>query len=129
MRNIVTTGIVGLATALTTGLLAFGSTQARADDEVAKREQDTADVVMTVEEDDDDSRERDTSTRSSDVNTGSSRSTRDHTNSRFTKVSRDRDLSRSDLTRDRTNDGKGKNNRDWSANTTNDGSRNDTRRR
>ena len=61
-------------------------------------------------------------------NTGVSRNTNDNTNSRFTAVSRDRDLSRSDKTRDWTRDGKGGLKRDWSANKTNDRSRNDTRR-
>ena len=42
-------------------------------------------------------------------------------------MSRDRDRSRGDKTRDWTKDGKGKR-RDWSANKTNDRSRNDTRR-
>jgi hypothetical protein len=59
--------------------------------------------------------------------TGFSRSTGDSTNSRFTAVSRDRDLSRSDKTRDWTKDGSGDRKRDWSANKTNDRSRNDTR--
>jgi len=42
-------------------------------------------------------------------------------------VSRDRDLSRGDNTRDWTRDGKGDRTRDWSQNRTNDRSRNDTR--
>ncbi len=50
------------------------------------------------------------------------------TNSRFTAVSRDRDRSRSDKTRDWTRDG-GDRTRDWSANKTNDKSRADTRAR
>lgn len=42
-------------------------------------------------------------------------------------MSRDRDRSRGDNTRDKTRDGKGGKKRDWSANRTNDRSRNDTR--
>ena len=42
-------------------------------------------------------------------------------------VSRDRDRSRGDLTRDRTKDGPGGSKRDWSGGNTNDRSRNDTR--
>ena len=51
----------------------------------------------------------------------------DNTGSRETRVSRDRDLSRDDLTKDRTKDGPGTSTRDFSQNRTNDGSRNDTR--
>ncbi|MGQ0632230.1 MAG: hypothetical protein ACT4P1_14505 [Sporichthyaceae bacterium] len=58
---------------------------------------------------------------------GQSALSHDATNSKFSKVSRDRDISRGDLTRDLTNDGKGKNNVDDSRNSTNDQSRNDTR--
>jgi hypothetical protein len=51
----------------------------------------------------------------------------DGTNSRHTPVSRDRDLSRGDLTKDWTRDG-GDRTRDHSKLKTNDRSRNDTRR-
>ncbi|MDO9398547.1 MAG: hypothetical protein Q7T71_18540 [Herbiconiux sp.] len=138
MRNLMTVGTLGAAGLLTTGLMAFGATTAFADDSPAfKRPEDTPDVVMTVDDDDnDDTANRDntntngnTNTNTNgNTNTGSSRSTNDGTNSRFTKVSRDRDLSRSDKTKDWTNDGPGKKKRDWSANSTNDRSRNDTRR-
>ena len=56
-----------------------------------------------------------------------SRNTGDHTRSNYSRVSRDRDISRADLTKDRTADGAGNNNRDFSRNLTNDRSRNDTR--
>ena len=69
-----------------------------------------------------------TGTNSRSRNTGFSRSTNDNTRSNFTRVSRDRDLSRSDKTKDWTRDG-GSRTRDWSANRTNDRSRNDTRGR
>lgn len=51
----------------------------------------------------------------------------DGTNSRHTAVSRDRDRSRGDLTRDRTKDGPGASTRDRSAHNTNDRSKHDTR--
>ena len=65
-------------------------------------------------------------THDGDTGTGSSKSTNDNTNSNFTGVSNDRDKSRSDNTRDWTQDG-GTRTRDHSANQTNDSSRNDTR--
>jgi len=122
MKKLVTVGTLGLAGAVTTGLIAFQGPSAFADDDSAyKRDDDASKVVMTVDDDDDDD-------TNGDTNTGVSRSTGDGTNSRFTRVSRDRDLSRSDLTRDKTRDGKGPVKRDWSKNLTNDHSRNDTRR-
>jgi hypothetical protein len=51
----------------------------------------------------------------------------DRTNSRVTRVSRDSDRSRGDLTRDRTKDGPGGPTRDRTRQSTNDGSRHDTR--
>jgi hypothetical protein len=51
----------------------------------------------------------------------------DGTNSRVTSVSRDRDRSRGDLTRDRTKDGPGTKTRDRSRHRTNDRSKHDTR--
>lgn len=89
---------------------------------IGKRQEGIADLV-TVDDDDDDARGDDTS-RSG---TGHSRSGNDNTNSRVTKVSRDRDLSRRDLTKDWTRDG-GDKTRDHSRNYTNDRSRQDTRR-
>jgi hypothetical protein len=58
---------------------------------------------------------------------GYSRATGDNTRSNFTRVSRDRDLSSSDKTRDWTYDGVGPKKRDWSGGRTNDNSRNDSR--
>lgn len=58
---------------------------------------------------------------------GASRKTNDNTRSNYTAQSRNQDRSVADLTRDWTNDGPGKNNRDFSRNLTNDGTRNDTR--
>ena len=126
MKKIVTTALMAMIGLVAVGLLSLqtaGSTQAN--DEVSKRDDDTPELVLVADDDDDDT--NDATSRSRD--TGASRSTNDHTNSRFTAVSRDRDLSRSDKTRDWTRDGKGGLKRDWSANKTNDRSRNDTRRR
>ena len=137
MRKLVSISTLAVAGAVTTGLIAF-QTPASADEDAAFRKDDNPDVVMAVDDDDDDDtfgRDGDTRTRTNgqtrtnggDTNTGASRSTRDGTNSRFTGVSRDRDLSRSDKTKDWTRDG-GDRTRDHSANQTNDRSRNDTRR-
>lgn len=57
----------------------------------------------------------------------SGRNSNDRTDSRHTPVTRDRDRSRGDLTRDRTKDGPGKSTRDWTKNRTNDRTRRDTR--
>lgn len=61
------------------------------------------------------------------TNTGGANSTGDHTNSAFTAVSQDQDVSVADLTKDFTADGPGVGNRDLTPNLTNDASRNDTR--
>lgn len=123
----------GLGLALTT------ATSANAGDE-AKREDDVREVV-TVEDGGDDDRFKDDSNTGTGGNTsvgsrtGSntansndrSGDSNDGTNSRKTGVSRDKDRSRGDLTKDWTKDGNGDRTRDWSANNTNDRSRNDTR--
>ena len=107
-----------LAGTLTGALMAYAVPTAYAvGDEAFKRNEYTPDVVTTVDDDDDD----DTTFNSG---TGDSN---DGTNSRETRVSRDKDRSRDDLTKDRTRDGKGPSKRDWSQNRTNDRSRNDTR--
>jgi hypothetical protein len=104
-----------LMTALPVGALARDA----ATDDVARRD-DAAPALVASDDDDDD-----------DGDTGSSRSgtgnSNDRTGSRHTPVSRDRDRSRGDLTRDRTKDGPGGSRRDWSGGHTNDRSRNDTR--
>ena len=129
MNKLVTIGSLGLAGLVTTGLIAFQAPGAVADDSVYKRDDSQPDVVMTVDDDDDDDTNANTrDTNNGDTFTGQSRSTNDGTNSRFTGVSRDRDHSRSDLTKDFTKDGPGAGTRDHSANHTNDASRNDTRR-
>lgn len=125
----ITTGLTLTVAGLVLGSVAMqGATAAPEVD--AKRNDDTPDLVLVADDDDDDTNDNTNNTRDTrSKNTGVSKSTRDHTNSRFTKVSRDRDLSRSDKTRDWTRDGKKKTlKRDWTANSTNDASRNDTRR-
>ena len=127
-------GIVGL-----TGLSA-----ANAEDDVYGKREDGAAAIVTADDDDDDDPLRnddsntnsktgpddtdDTSLREESSYSPNSMPSRDDTNSRVTDVSRDRDRSRGDLTRDLTNDGPGKNNVDSSASSTNDKSRNDTRK-
>ncbi|MDN4173969.1 hypothetical protein QWY28_13490 [Nocardioides sp. SOB77] len=125
MSKLVRTGVLAVAGGVSAGLIAWGAPTAFADDDGSafQRKDDSPDVVMAVDDDDDDDTNDQTGT-----DTGASKSTRDGTNSRFTKVSRDRDKSRSDLTRDWTRDG-GDRTRDWSKNKTNDASRNDTRGR
>ena len=102
-------------------------TATAADSDLAKREEDRVELVLVDDRDDDDTND-DTGTGNTG-NTGNSGTgnSNDATNSRFTAVSRDRDLSRGDKTRDWTKDGSGDRKRDWSANKTNDVSRNDTR--
>ena len=94
----------GTATLLAWGLLATPSASA-AEGDLAKREEDRVDLVLVDDRDDDDTND-DTGTGSSG-NTGNSGTgnSNDGTNSRSTGVSRDRDHSRGDKTRDWTNDG------------------------
>lgn len=122
-------GVIALAGLVGAGALAWPTFAAPQADGYLKRDEQATEVTLVADDDDDsnDRATRDTNTRSR--NTGISRSTRDNTRSNFTKVSRDRDLSRSDKTRDKTYDGKGGKKRDWSGNTTNDRSRNDSRGR
>ena len=121
--------------ATTTGLIGFTAPALADGGSIYKRFDDSGQVVTTVDRDDDDD-DDDTNTdagTNSDTNshagagTGDSRSRADGTNSRVTAVSRDRDLSRADKTKDWTREG-GTRTRDHSANQTNDRSRNDTRR-
>lgn len=119
--NIIRGSVIGLAGAVGAGVLAWPAA-AYADDVLFKRDDDSVEVVAVDDHDDDDTND------DNDTNTGSSVATNDNTRSNFTAVSRDRDLSRSDKTKDRTRDG-GDPTRDVSANKTNDRSRNDTRAR
>ena len=126
MRKLIPTALLGVAGLTTVGIIGMQAPMVSAD-EVVKREDDAVELVLVADDDDDDTNDGDdTQTRS---RTGNSRDTNDNTRSNFTNVSRDRDISRSDKTRDWTRDGAGdKKKRDWSANRTNDRSRNDTRR-
>lgn len=123
--SIIRGSVLGLAGLVGAGLLAVPVASIATDREAAflNRDEQGEDLVLVADDDDDDSNDD-----STDTNTGISRSTNDNTRSNFTKVSRDRDLSRSDKTRDWTRDG-GDRTRDWSANKTNDRSRKDTRGR
>ena len=117
-------GTFTVGTAVALGLLGAGGASGdvgRDGDNAVylKREDQAASLVLA--DDDDDTRSR-TGTRG----TGSSRSRADGTSSRYSKVSRDADRSRGDLTRDWTRDG-GDHTRDLTPNLTNDRSRNDTR--
>jgi len=118
LMSAATMGIAGL---VTVGLLSLSNMSASAEDGYAKRDEDAVDLVLMDDDDDDDTND------DTNSNTGNSASTNDNTASNFTGVSRDRDLSRSDKTRDWTRDGSGDRKRDWSGNKTNDRSRNDTR--
>jgi hypothetical protein len=122
MHTLMSKGVLALFGLLAAALVAYAVPAASGSTEVAyKRSDDSADVVTTLDDDDDDD---DGDTSSFNSRTGDSN---DNTGSRETGVSRDRDLSRDDLTKDRTKDGPGKSKRDWSQNRTNDRSRNDTR--
>jgi hypothetical protein len=129
MKKLLPISTLGLAGAVGVGLMTFpGSTVAAnlGDDAVAKREDNVSELVLVDDDDDDDTNDN-TNTKSRF--TGFSRSTkRDNTRSNFTKVSRDRDLSRSDKTKDWTRED-GSRTRDWTGKKTNDRSRNDTRGR
>lgn len=130
MKKLLPIGTLGLAGLVGAGLMTLpGSTvAANLGDDVATKREDNLTELVLVDDDDDDDTNDNSNTNSKSRFTGSSRSTRDNTRSNFTKVSRDRDISRSDKTKDWTRDG-GSRTRDWSANRTNDRSRNDTRGR
>ena len=121
MRKLIPTTLLGIAGLTAVGLVGMSSpVVASSADEVAKRDDDAPSLVLVADDDDDDTNDDD------DTMTGASANTNDNTASNFTGVSRDRDVSVSDKTRDWTMDG-GDSTRDWSANRTNDRSRNDTR--
>lgn len=127
MKKLLPIGTLGLAGLVGVGLMSFQGTTVAAnlgDDAVTKREDSVAELVLVDDDDDGDSND-DSGSQASRF-TGFSKASNDNTRSNFTKVSRDRDLSRSDKTRDWTRDG-GDRTRDWSQNRTNDRSRNDTR--
>lgn len=125
MQTLFRSMVAALAALFGFGLFAMTqATGASANDIAAKRE-DSANVVLADHDDDYDD---DYNTRwTRDNHTNVSRMSRDATNSRFTRVSRDRDFSRRDLTRDWTRDGGGDLTRDHSRHHTNDSTRHDTR--
>jgi hypothetical protein len=125
MKKLLPIGTLGLAGLVGVGLMSFPTTTAAGDDGDAfiKREEHVSELALVADDDDDDTNDN---TRSR--NTDNSRATNDNTRSNFTKVSRDRDLSHSDKTKDPTRDG-GDRTRDLTPNLTNDRSRNDTRGR
>lgn len=127
MQGLFRAMIAAFAALLGFGLFALTqSTSATADDVVAKRD-DSSTVLLSHDDDDDDDDDGDDDAdetgASSPSGTGVSN---DGTGSRVTAVSRDRDISNDDLTKDMTMDG-GDPTRDFSQNHTNDASRNDTR--
>jgi hypothetical protein len=144
MKALMRTGIATLATSVGAGLVVMGVGAAnadRGDDQAyAKREDNAKEWVLAADDDDDgddDGLRAGTNTNTntkSRVSRGTNHSREDsgrsgdNTNSRGSRVSRDRDHSRGDKSRDWTRDGKGGATRDFSANMTNDRSRNDTRR-
>lgn len=88
---------------------------------VLRREDDAAEVMVAEDDGDDFTGNTGNSGQTSGVDSN------DATGSRHTSVSRDRDLSVGDQTRDWTKDGSGDRKRDWSSGHTNDNTRNDTR--
>ena len=108
---------------------ALAATDGRTDTQIVLRDEDDDAGLATLERDDDpDDVADDTDDGGGDSNSATSGvNSNDGTNSRYTSVSRNRDRSRGDLTRDRTKDGPGGATRDRSAHHTNDRSRNDTR--
>jgi hypothetical protein len=109
---------------------AFATSDGTGDDVISRREEDAAELV-SMEDDDDGSATGGDTGDTDDSGTGDSNDatgdSNDATGSGYSAVSNDRDLSRGDLTRDRTRDGAGGPKRDWSGGHTNDSSRNDTR--
>lgn len=132
-KSLISFGTLGLAGLVGVGLLALPTTTVSADlgDTVTKRDDNAVELVLVDDDDDDDSNDRDSrsqASRDTTRGTGSSRSRADGTNSRYSKVSRDRDHSRGDRTKDWTRDGRGEDRtRDFTQNQTNDRSRHDTR--
>lgn len=127
MKKIIPTALLGVASLTAIGLIGMQAPAVNAD-EALKRDDDAVELVLVADDDDDDTND-DTNGDDGGDTQSRSRETNDNTNSRYSAVSRDRDISRGDKTRDWTRDGAGDTKkRDWSANSTNDRSRNDTRR-
>jgi hypothetical protein len=88
---------------------------------IRRDDDDDAELAVRELDDDTDDSGGDSGGFTSGVNSN------DGTNSRSTNVTHDQDLSRGDLTRDRTDDGAGGPKRDWSRHQTNDSTRRDSR--
>ncbi|WP_299057559.1 hypothetical protein [uncultured Nocardioides sp.] len=128
MRKLMSITTLGVSGALTVALLAMSGGAANAGDEFSKRDDETPELVLVADDDDDDTNDGDTRDQDTrDTRSKQSKNTNDNTRSNFTGVSRDRDNSRGDKTKDWTRDG-GDKTRDKTAGSTNDRSRNDTRR-
>ena len=127
MRKLIPTALLGVTGLAAAGLIGMQApvVASTGEDEVTKREDDTPSLVLVADDDDDDTHDGD-DTGQTRTRTGASADTDDNTRSNVTGVSRDRDLSSGDKTRDWTRDG-GDPTRDRSAGHTNDRSRNDTR--
>lgn len=142
------TGIATLATSVGAGLVVVGVGAANAndDDQVYGKRDDNANEWIVVADDDDDGGDDDNGLRGTNTGTRGGTNTGTHTRtgtwhsredsgrsgdrtgSNRTAVSRDRDHSWGDKSRDWTHDGPGGGTRDFKPNLTNDRSRNDTRR-
>jgi hypothetical protein len=118
--------IVALMTAvLGIGLMGTAVAAGSPSEPAVLREEDATEVVVAYDDDDDGQGGNTGNTgRSFKSGTGNSN---DGTNSRVTGVSKDKDRSRDDLTKDWSKDGPGAKRRDWSRHQTNDASKNDTR--
>jgi hypothetical protein len=134
-RKLLPLGVLGAAGLIGLGVLVVPATVPAAVDgkaAVLKRDDNAAELVLVADDGDDDADSGVTGvtgqTRTRTGGTAASRATRDHTRSNATAVSRDRDHSRGDKTRDGTRDG-GDRTRDLTPNLTNDRSRSDTRGR
>ena len=124
-------GTLGLVGATSLGVLGLNASAAADETDAYVKREDNATSLVLAADDDDDGTDTGTGgdtgqTRSGADGTGTSRRRADGTSSRVSAVSRDRDRSRGDLTRDWTQDG-GDRTRDLTPNLTNDRSRNDTR--
>jgi hypothetical protein len=97
-------------------------------DNAVLREEDTDAVVIEYDDGDGDGGTGNTgnSGGGGSFNSGTGNSN-DGTNSKVTPVTKDKDKSHDDLTKDWTKDGPGGKKRDWSRHQTNDSSKNDTR--
>ena len=122
MKKIIPAALITAAGAVVIGLI--GMQAPALAEEAVKRDDDSIELVLADDDDGDDT--NDDSTDAEDTSTPSL-ATSDNTNSRVSAVSRDRDISRGDMTKDFTSDGPGDQVRDLSANATNDNSRSDTR--